>query len=35
VVVHSGYAIEIIPEQRATETMMLLGVDEVGRTDPP
>ncbi|HSO49025.1 MAG TPA: HypC/HybG/HupF family hydrogenase formation chaperone [Acidimicrobiia bacterium] len=34
VVVHSGYAIEVIPEQRATETMRLLGVEEGGRTDP-
>jgi hydrogenase expression/formation protein HypC len=34
VVVHSGYAIEIIPEQRATETMRLLGVEEGDRTDP-
>jgi len=27
VVVHSGYAIEVIPKQRAVETMSLLGID--------
>lgn len=27
VVVHSGYAIEVIPKERALETMALLGID--------
>jgi hydrogenase expression/formation protein HypC len=27
VVVHSGFAIEMIPRQRAVETMALLGID--------
>jgi hydrogenase expression/formation protein HypC len=27
VVVHSGFAIEVIPRQRAVETMALLGID--------
>ncbi len=27
VVVHSGYAIDVIPRERAIETMRLLGVD--------
>lgn len=27
VVVHSGFAIEVIPRQRALETMALLGID--------
>ena len=27
VVVHSGYAIEVIPKQRAMETISLLGID--------
>jgi hydrogenase expression/formation protein HypC len=27
VVVHSGYAIEVIPKQRAMETMSLLGIN--------
>ncbi|MEX1124876.1 MAG: HypC/HybG/HupF family hydrogenase formation chaperone [Acidimicrobiia bacterium] len=27
VVVHSGYAIEVIPRQRAVETMALFGID--------
>jgi hydrogenase expression/formation protein HypC len=29
VVVHSGYAIEVIPRQRAIETLGLFGVDDV------
>ena len=29
VVVHSGYAIEVIPKERAVETLGLFGVDEV------
>jgi hydrogenase expression/formation protein HypC len=32
VVVHSGYAIEVIPSDRALETMRLLGLEE--RRDP-
>ena len=28
VVVHSGYAIDVIPRDRATETVRLLGVEE-------
>ena len=27
VVVHSGYAIEVIPRERAVQTMALLGID--------
>lgn len=29
VVVHSGYAIEVIPRQRAIETLGLFGIDDV------
>jgi len=35
VVIHSGYAIEVIPKERAIETIVMLGVDTIDSTDQP